>query len=45
LYFAQGFDNQALFASSLKNVNLVFERLVAATLNVLSWVVWADLLA
>jgi hypothetical protein len=44
LYSAQGFDNQALFTSSLKSVTLAFERLVAATMNELSWVVWADLL-
>jgi hypothetical protein len=45
LYSAQGFDDQALFPSSLKSVTLAFERLVATTLNGPGWVVWADLLA
>jgi hypothetical protein len=45
LYSTQGFDDQALFPSSLKSVILAFERLVAATLNGPGWVVWADLLA
>jgi hypothetical protein len=44
LYSMQGFNNQALFTSSLKRVTLAFECLVAATMNGLSWVVWADLL-
>jgi hypothetical protein len=41
----QGFDDQVLFPPSLKSVTLTFERLVAATLNMPGWVVWADLLA
>jgi hypothetical protein len=32
--FLQGFDNQALFTSSLKSITLAFECLVAKTLNV-----------
>jgi hypothetical protein len=44
-YSAQGFDDQALFPLSLKSVTIAFKRLVAATLNGPSWVVWANLLA
>jgi hypothetical protein len=33
LYFAQGFDDQELFASSLKSVTLALEHLVVETLN------------
>jgi hypothetical protein len=45
LYFAQGFDDQELFTSSLKSVTLAFEHLVVVTLNGPDWVVLADLLA